>query len=109
LSLPSYTPPTLIHPPPSFPTRRSSDLNASDTFHYEPMFFGKHASRSSGWLDRQLLLPRDKAASNGANRTLECIGKRPGKRKSFRSEEHTSELQSRFDLVCRLLLEKKKI
>src|SRR5437868_13234110 len=30
---------------------------------------------------------------------LECI---------LRSEEHTSELQSRFDLVCRLLLEKKK-
>src|SRR5699024_11385402 len=31
-------------------------------------------------------------------------------RKHFRvrSEEHTSELQSRFDLVCRLLLEKKK-
>src|SRR5699024_11972816 len=28
---------------------------------------------------------------------------------SERSEEHTSELQSRFDLVCRLLLEKKKI
>src|SRR5699024_12700658 len=27
---------------------------------------------------------------------------------SHRSEEHTSELQSRFDLVCRLLLEKKK-
>src|SRR5699024_11554547 len=25
----------------------------------------------------------------------------------MRSEEHTSELQSRFDLVCRLLLEKK--
>src|SRR6266513_4709379 len=30
---------------------------------------------------------------------------RPG---SGRSEEHTSELQSRFDVVCRLLLEKKK-
>src|SRR5438067_10949661 len=28
--------------------------------------------------------------------------------KELRSEEHTSELQSRFDLVCRLLLEKKK-
>src|SRR5207249_7895356 len=28
---------------------------------------------------------------------------------SIRSEEHTSELQSRFDLVCRLLLEKKKL
>src|SRR2546421_5263793 len=27
---------------------------------------------------------------------------------TFRSEEHTSELQSRSDLVCRLLLEKKK-
>src|SRR5699024_11301903 len=26
-----------------------------------------------------------------------------------RSEEHTSELQSRFDLVCRLLLEEKKV
>src|SRR5947209_11982243 len=30
-------------------------------------------------------------------------------RESFRSEEHTSELQSRQYLVCRLLLEKKKI
>src|SRR5699024_12006253 len=30
------------------------------------------------------------------------------KHKSDRSEEHTSELQSRFDIVCRLLLEKKK-
>src|SRR5699024_12407385 len=30
------------------------------------------------------------------------------KLKKDRSEEHTSELQSRFDLVCRLLLEKKK-
>src|SRR5437868_14130298 len=29
-------------------------------------------------------------------------------RNEGRSEEHTSELQSRFDLVCRLLLEKKK-
>src|SRR5699024_11609633 len=28
-------------------------------------------------------------------------------KKEDRSEEHTSELQSRFDLVCRLLLEKK--
>src|SRR5437868_12767872 len=30
------------------------------------------------------------------------------KRLIARSEEHTSELQSRFDIVCRLLLEKKK-
>src|SRR2546429_3460043 len=32
----------------------------------------------------------------------------PAGRLSFRSEEHTSELQSRLHLVCRLLLEKKK-
>src|SRR5207249_8116037 len=32
-----------------------------------------------------------------------------GTAEASRSEEHTSELQSRFDLVCRLLLEKKKI
>src|SRR5699024_12554251 len=31
------------------------------------------------------------------------------KKRRSRSEEHTSELQSRFDLVCRLLLEKKSI
>src|SRR5207248_4885700 len=50
-----------------------------------------------------------------------CFGERPfGKRKDgsaagpgpaaepSRSEEHTSELQSPYDLVCRLLLEKKK-
>src|SRR5438105_7456240 len=33
----------------------------------------------------------------------------PGRRAGVRSEEHTSELQSRVDLVCRLLLEKKKM
>src|SRR2546422_8084888 len=37
-------------------------------------------------------------------------GERAGPRQEFapRSEEHTSELQSRLHLVCRLLLEKKK-
>src|SRR5437667_3882058 len=33
--------------------------------------------------------------------------RRPGRRWRARSEEHTSELQSHHDLVCRLLLEKK--
>src|SRR5699024_11939731 len=33
----------------------------------------------------------------------------PGDRGGYRSEEHTSELQSRFDLVCRLLLGKRNI
>src|SRR5260221_13406554 len=35
-------------------------------------------------------------------------GKKPGQLPPTRSEEHTSELQSHSDLVCRLLLEKKK-
>src|SRR5437870_11322742 len=35
-------------------------------------------------------------------------GHRQGRRRDLRSEEHTSELQSRGHLVCRLLLEKKK-
>src|SRR6266576_7232742 len=34
--------------------------------------------------------------------------RRPTRRAAIRSEEHTSELQSRRDLVCRLRLEKKK-
>src|SRR5437868_11001655 len=34
--------------------------------------------------------------------------RKPASSTKNRSEEHTSELQSRFDLVCRLLLEKKK-
>src|SRR3989440_13008276 len=36
------------------------------------------------------------------------VAKRVMERMDARSEEHTSELQSRSDLVCRLLLEKKK-
>src|SRR5260221_9344465 len=37
-----------------------------------------------------------------------CAGVMPRRTKASRSEEHTSELQSHSDLVCRLLLEKKK-
>src|SRR5947209_10973023 len=36
------------------------------------------------------------------------LSQNPGQRAGHRSEEHTSELQSRQYLVCRLLLEKKK-
>src|SRR5699024_12684262 len=39
---------------------------------------------------------------------VRCVGN-DGRVGKLRSEEHTSELQSRFDLVCRLLLEKKEI
>src|SRR2546428_7384121 len=46
----------------------------------------------------------------GAERARASRGGTPGGAgaRSARSEEHTSELQSRSDLVCRLLLEKKK-
>src|SRR5437588_3566549 len=40
---------------------------------------------------------------------LRTISRCAPARRSHRSEEHTSELQSHSDLVCRLLLEKKKI
>src|SRR5437867_9412600 len=38
---------------------------------------------------------------------IKMYGLRQGFRDGMRSEEHTSELQSPYDLVCRLLLEKK--
>src|SRR2546430_10691285 len=44
-----------------------------------------------------------------ANRPVVCRGKpRAHQTRNNRSEEHTSELQSQSNLVCRLLLEKKK-
>src|SRR5699024_11257838 len=57
--------------------------------------------------------PRRRAASPPRHRVRRSPGRGPhrGLRTPVgvpRSEEHTSELQSRFDLVCRLLLEKKK-
>src|SRR2546422_1852635 len=42
------------------------------------------------------------------NSTLQLPPGAPGAASTARSEEHTSELQSRLHLVCRLLLEKKK-
>src|SRR2546428_6182883 len=43
------------------------------------------------------------------NEAIIGTGIKEAEREATRSEEHTSELQSRSDLVCRLLLEKKKI
>src|SRR5438034_6387218 len=47
----------------------------------------------------------DKTISNSIDMKLALI---PAGKFMMRSEEHTSELQSHSDLVCRLLLEKKK-
>src|SRR5690349_23367769 len=46
--------------------------------------------------------------ATGVRQQRDDFPRRPGRRRVPRSEEHTSELQSRRDLVCRLLLEKKK-
>src|SRR5207249_6302931 len=48
------------------------------------------------------------SASPVGKRLAAVVWQLPAFLKKDRSEEHTSELQSRFDLVCRLLLEKKK-
>src|SRR2546427_7288323 len=46
--------------------------------------------------------------SAGARSRASCTGGAPAEWTWERSEEHTSELQSQSNLVCRLLLEKKK-
>src|SRR5438034_8085500 len=44
----------------------------------------------------------------GSAKAVAAAGAKANATSSWRSEEHTSELQSHSDLVCRLLLEKKK-
>src|SRR5690349_23297846 len=54
------------------------------------------------------LLRRAPSARARRPRSLARVRRAARRRGVLRSEEHTSELQSRRDLVCRLLLEKKK-
>src|SRR5207248_8947418 len=93
----------------SFPTRRSSDLRARSlpvavshriTTKVCSFFLPARAVETS-------ILPSGENATGGSKG---CSGV-PRRRSSFpvsvshtRSEEHTSELQSPYDLVCRLLL-----
>src|SRR5260221_8419636 len=51
---------------------------------------------------------RSGAADDRRRTRADCRGHYPVLGSRWRSEEHTSELQSHSDLVCRLLLEKKK-
>src|SRR5690606_40723775 len=93
----------------SFPTRRSSDLFAKSSmdarerelFETAQKIYAEYQAAS-----RQALVY---ARDGDAERLLsQAMG--PTRAASFalnRSEEHTSELQSRENLVCRLLLEKK--
>src|SRR5204862_6883538 len=75
---------------PSFPTRRSSDLELR----------ALATSVSTAWRLRFRRGPRRRLPRHRWLRAYRA--------EDDRSEEHTSELQSRRELVCRLLLEKKK-
>src|SRR5207253_9199669 len=76
---------------PSFPTRRSSDLTICST----------HACRTTREPDAPSAFRPPWSAH--------AIRRKAHQARASRSEEHTSELQSRGQLVCRLLLEKKSI
>src|SRR5699024_12286344 len=75
----------------SFPTRRSSDLGR----HESCISIQEAKIEVSRMIEEEMIVCR-------------CEGVTFKELNETRSEEHTSELQSRFDLVCRLLLEKKK-
>src|SRR5207253_9731066 len=105
-SLPRYDPPPTLH---SLPTRRSSDLPAGDAATVYAWVTGlaiTPGTANATTYDQQ----RCQVAHPSADGHSYVIGSRyteaemkkvgPG-----RSEEHTSELQSRGHLVCRLLLE----
>src|SRR5207249_10069533 len=93
--------PRVLH---SFPTRRSSDLDHRRRGGRADVGHGERPRQRLGPVPielRQLLperLPARLLLALDLGVDLVVL----------RSEEHTSELQSRFDLVCRLLLEKKK-
>src|SRR2546421_9667072 len=55
-----------------------------------------------------LFAPRPSCSPIDGKTMSKCCSDAPSEAARPRSEEHTSELQSRSDLVCRLLLEKKK-
>src|SRR5206468_9529942 len=95
------------HHLPSFPTRRSSDLLLS--------WVACSLSSPMTWFDMSTC-PKTRATTFRSTRCWRPWGRfdctpellATSNLSPYRSEEHTSELQSRSDLVCRLLLEKKK-
>src|SRR5699024_12097143 len=95
--------------PNSFPTRRSSDLKTAinerkrEKQEFSIKLMELHENRNKQYLNKIYLLSEfdiELDVEQGQQNMLYNFTK-------TRSEEHTSELQSRFDIVCRLLLEKK--
>src|SRR5699024_11843454 len=95
----SFTVSSMLPPPPPSPL-----------FPYTTLFRSPDLRRAR----RFLLPPRLGGTERLRRRHSRRLGEHPQtahrthRFEAGRSEEHTSELQSRFDLVCRLLLEKKK-
>src|SRR5690606_41985640 len=91
----------------SFPTRRSSDLP-----HPRQCSVAARANSSFRWSLSSVIVPTvEREVLTGLVWSIAIAGGTPSMRSTCglsRSEEHTSELQSRENLVCRLLLEKKK-
>src|SRR5690606_41633497 len=89
-----------------FPTRRSSDLDAQhldrELHHRQTVQVAMHDQVRDVAMDEDLA--RQEAQDLVGGHT--AVGATDPQ---VRSEEHTSELQSREKLVCRLLLEKKKL
>src|SRR5690606_41740554 len=86
----------------SFPTRRSSDLGEGSAHDHDVRQPKEQPqlAQSVGQIDVGLVADRLALTAPGEAVAVVAQG--------LRSEEHTSELQSRENLVCRLLLEKKK-
>src|SRR5206468_12654944 len=88
----------------SFPTRRSSDLTEDQA--RQPVVWKPYHEFEGKWvigLTKRISFQKShehRGQQSPQNIQIPILRER--------SEEHTSELQSRSDLVCRLLLEKKK-
>src|SRR5690606_41941909 len=96
--------PACPRPLPSFPTRRSSDLADGGRDRFRDQARAARPRRQDRLPDRALF-HRGRAMGHADD----DLGLGEGRALvHLRSEEHTSELQSRENLVCRLLLEKKK-
>src|SRR5437762_10285775 len=92
----------------SFPTRRSSDLRPE---RHQLRLQARLRRRNSGQAgEESQVAGSGKGAGGGSGAKEISSGSHVQslRARRFRSEEHTSELQSPMYLVCRLLLEKKK-
>src|SRR5204863_9324728 len=95
-----------LHP---FPTRRSSDLDRSSASRASVFSLAALGRNAGDWRRCGIhgsAQKRGRSAKTGCGPSLGLRARIVSVMTAPRSEEYTSELQSRRDLVCRLLLEK---